>query len=196
MEQMLSALSGNSESFSATEAFQVLRASTDSLYDARITSALSDADNAKIRLKIAKEKMKLANATLANTSRISSGSTVSSAERESRAQTSLELATNSLANTTELMKTEEDGLYRSSLSSLTNAFIIARTAREFTDSFLGVTDVNRSRNDAFEQLLDTSAKNQAENAFLDFNKKYETTYDWYYANIAGKSEVGSGTVQE
>ncbi len=95
-----------------------------------------------------------------------------------------------------LLKNEETNLYRSSLASLENAFVVARSAREFEDMFLGISDENRSKNDSFEGYLDIYTKGNADTAFRTFDAKYLEMYDWYYANVANRAEVAPVLTKE
>jgi multidrug resistance efflux pump len=173
-----------------------MKKSTDRLYESRLLSAKADIESAGIRLKIAKNDAKLFEDNLENSQGMLSGSVLTATERQAQAKQALELVRNQLANTTELLKSEEASLYRSSLASLSNAFILARTAREYSDLFLGVTDENRNKNDAFENLFDANAKTKAEKSFHDFDAKYQETYDWYYANVANRSTVEPTVAKE
>ena len=47
-------------------------------------------------------------------------------------------------------------------------------------------------NDAYDEYLgvqDSSTLSRADSAFRQFDAKYRETYDWYYANVAGKTDV-------
>lgn len=147
-------------------------------------------------MKLAQDESKLASRSYDDARSVLSGSVLSSAETQKQAEEALTLAKNQLDRTTELLDSEEDALYRASLSSLSNAFILARTAREYADTFLGISDENKSKNDGFENLLDTYEKNRAENLYHDFNTRYDATHAWYFANVAGKENVPRETVQE
>ncbi len=173
-----------------------IRKSTDNLYASRLLSAASDIESAGIRLKIAKNDTKLSEDNLKSSQEMLSGSVLSAVERQAQAKKSLELVKNQLANTTELLNSEESSLYRSSLASLSNTFILARTAREYGDQFLGVSDENRNKNDAFEYLFNTNAKTKAEKSYYDFDVKYRETYDWYFANIANNTIVDPAVTKE
>ncbi len=82
---------------------------------------------------------------------------------------------------------------------MANAFVVARTGRDFADEILGVTETNRHKNDAYETYL--GAKNAAtvdaaKSRFGTFDAKYSQTYDWYYANVSGKDAVSMETAKE
>lgn len=55
--------------------------------------------------------------------------------------------------------------------------------------FLGISVENKSKNDTFENVLDTFAKNRAENEYMKFEEIYNQTHDWYFANISEKEVV-------
>lgn len=153
-------------------------------------------ESASIRLKLAQDESQLASRSYTDARSVLSGSVLSSKETQEQAEEALTLAKNQLNRTTELLDAEEEALYRAALSSLSNSFILARTAREYADSFLGISDENKTKNDAFENLLDTYEKNRSENLYHEFNTKYEATHTWYFANVAGKQNVPKETVKE
>jgi multidrug resistance efflux pump len=183
---VLSNLSGISESI-------------DSLYASRLDNLTNDTTKAQIGIQIAERDLELAKSTLASSTAIFSGSSLSDREKISQAEKSLEYARNNLTNSTKLLVTQGESLRRNALNSLSNAFIIARNARDFTDEVLGVTDANRAKNDLYQNYLgakNTTTKTDAENAFRIFNTEYETMYTWYYANIIGKTDISKETLNE
>ncbi|MFA6090588.1 MAG: biotin/lipoyl-binding protein [Candidatus Gracilibacteria bacterium] len=186
LSSVLSNLSGISESI-------------DSLYASRLDNLTNDTTKAQIGIQIAERDLELAKSTLASSTAIFSGSSLSDREKISQAEKSLEYARNNLTNSTKLLVTQGESLRRNALNSLSNAFIIARNARDFTDEVLGVTDANRAKNDLYQNYLgakNTTTKTDAENAFRIFNTEYETMYTWYYANIIGKTDISKETLNE
>lgn len=169
------------------------------LYDARIENLDNDAEKAKIGVELAQKDLDLARQTLKNSVDIFSGSLLSSSEKVVQAEKNLNYANNNLVNSTKLLDIQGESLRKNALNSLSNAFIIARNSRDFVDETLGVTDANKSKNDAFESYLgakDTSMKTATESAFYTFNTEYEAMYVWYYANIVGKNTVSKETIGE
>lgn|GEM_PF-4512251 len=119
-------------------------------------------------MELARKDLELAQTNLANSLAIFSGSLSSSAEQVSQATKNLTLATNALENTRKLLAIEDANIQKNSLSSMSNAFIIARNARDFSDEILGVTTANRYKNDGYEVYLgakNSSSKTEAESAF-------------------------------
>lgn len=97
--------------------------------------------------------MELAKSTLLNSTAIFSGSSLSDVEKISQAQRNLEYARNNLTNSKKLLETQGESLRKNALNSMSNAFIIARNARDFIDETLGVTPTNKTKNDTFEIYL-------------------------------------------
>lgn len=186
LSSVLSNLSGISESI-------------DSLYASRLDNLTNDTTKAQIGIQIAEKDLELAKLTLENSTAIFSGSSLSDREKISQAEKSLEYARNNLINSTKLLETQGESLRRNTLNSLSNAFIIARNARDFTDEVLGVTDANRAKNDLYQNYLgakNTTTKTDAENTFRTFNAEYEMMHTWYYENIVGKTDISKETLTE
>lgn len=173
--------------------------SIDSLYASRLDNLANDEARAQIGVQIAEKDLELAKSTLLNSTAIFSGSTLSDTEKVSQAEKNLEYARNNLANSQKLLEIQGDSLQRNALSSMSNAFIIARNARDFIDETLGVTTTNKTKNDSFEMYLgakNSTSKIQAEEAFRAFNTEYETMYTWYYTYIIGKTDISKETLSE
>lgn len=186
LSSVLSNLSGISENI-------------DSLYASRLDNLTNDTTKAQIGIQIAEKDLELAKLTLENSTAIFSGSSLSDIEKISQTEKNLEYTRNNLTNSTKLLETQGESLRRNALNSLSNAFIIARNARDFTDEVLGVTDANRAKNDLYQNYLgakNITTKTDAENAFRTFNTEYETMYVWYYVNIVGKTDISKETLTE
>lgn len=176
-----------------------IRKALDILYNERIANMANDTKKADIGVELARKDLELTQTNLANSLAIFSGSLSSSAEQVSQATKNLALATNALENTRRLLAIEDANIQKNSLSSMSNAFIIARNARDFSDEILGVTTANRYKNDAYEVYLgakNSNSKTEAEGAFQKFNTEYEAMYAWYYANIVGKTSISKDTLKE
>lgn len=193
---ILGSLGASESNGSVRASLKQVRASTAELYKSRLAWVDADAASAEIRKRIAKNEAEFAKTNRDNIQAISSGSVFSSEKQREQAEEGLQLAKNQLDNTVMLLKNEETNLYRSSLASLENAFVVARSAREFEDMFLGISDENRSKNDSFEGYLDLYAKGNADTAFRNFDVKYLEMYDWYYANVANRAEVTPAVTKE
>ncbi len=176
-----------------------IRKALDILYNERIANMANDTKKADIGVELARKDLELARTNLANSLAIFSGSLSSSAEQVSQATKNLTYATNALENTRRLLAIEDANIQKNTLSSMSNAFIIARNARDFTDEVIGVTDANRAKNDGYEIYLgakNSSSKTEAESTFRKFNTEYEAMYTWYYANIVGKTTISKDTLKE
>lgn len=176
-----------------------IRGSLGSLYDARLDSTVNDTEKAKIGVELAEKDLDLAKQTLANSIGIFSGSILSSGEKMMQVQKSLDYARNNLVNSTKLLGVQGESLRKNALNSMSNAFIIARNARDFADETLGVTNANRSKNDSYEVYLgakNSATKTEAEESFQIFDTEYATMYAWYYSNIVGKSDISKETLNE
>lgn len=177
---------------------RTVSAATERLYAERIKMIDQDIAKARAGHEMAVRESDLAESDRTNGTIMLSGSVGSSDDRFSQSQAGLDLARRSLETTKKLYASQKSSLDKNALSALANAFIVARNAREFEDGLLGLTDANRTKNDAFETYLsakDSSLKPRIEASFWAFDTEYRTTYEWYYANVTGKSDVSSGTVR-
>lgn len=176
-----------------------VRDAIESLYDERIADIENETKKAALGTSIASRDLDLARSNLSNSIAIFSGSTLSDAERVTQAEKNLTSAKNSLENTKSLLVQQEDAINKNALSSMSAAFITARDARDYADEVLGVTEGNRSKNDAYEAFLgakNTATKTDAETSFRAFNTEYETMYQWYYSNIVGKDSLSGAVVRD
>lgn len=186
----------SNDSSSILSALETMKKSTSELYDSRISSAQTERDSAIIREKISTSELNISQKNLENMRKVLSGSFITADDREAQAQASLDYAKNQLLNTEKLLSSQEETLYKSWLAALSNTFILARGSREFADMFLGISVENKSKNDAFENVLDTFAKNRAENEYMKFEEIYNQTHDWYFANISEKEVVPREVTKE
>lgn len=150
-------------------------------------------------MELAEKDLELAKQTLENSSAIFSGSLLSSAEKVAQAEKGLDAARNNFTSSKKLLGVQRESLYKNAQNSMSNAFIITRNARDFTDETFGITTENRTKDDVFENYLgakDPAARAQVEKSFSAFNAEYATMYTWYYANIVGKTDVSKETLQE
>ncbi len=173
--------------------------STKSLAASRAEVGRAEVSAAEIGKRLAERDLELARKNLENSKFVFSGSTLSASERVRQAETSLSLAENQLKNTTALLQEQEASLRSSALASLAGAFVNARSARDFMDEILGITDENRHRNDAYDEYLgvkDSASLPIADSAFRKFDAKYRETHDWHYANVAGKNDIPLSLAQE
>lgn len=173
--------------------------SIDSLYVSRIESLGNDSKKAQIGVELAEKDLDLAKQTLENSTAIFSGSLLSSAEKVTQAEKNLDYARNNFTASKKLLEVQGESLRKNALNSMSNAFIIARNARDFTDETFGITIKNKSKDDVFENYLgakNSATKTQTEQSFQVFNSEYESMYVWYYANIVGKSDISREILQE
>ncbi len=160
---------------------------------------MSDVAAAEIGKRLAESDLELAQKNLENSKLVFSGSALSASERVIQAEQSLSLAESQFANTSALLEEQEASLRSSALASLAGAFVNARSARDFADEILGITDENRHLNDAYDEYLgvkDSATLPKADSAFRKFDAEYRETYQWYYANVAGKNDVGLPLAKE
>ncbi|HRI36468.1 MAG TPA: biotin/lipoyl-binding protein [bacterium] len=130
--------------------------------------------------------------------RVLSGSTTLDSELVDQAQANLDRVRNELAHTESLIASEREAARKSGLSALASAYVVARDARDFIDTELGVTDTNALVDPARYRLLgskDSTSKTRAEDAFRTFNQSYQTMLAWYEEHIDGRSDVDMETVR-
>lgn len=64
---------------------------------------------------------------------------------------------------------------------------------------MGISQENKHLNDAYDEYLgvqDSGTLSRADAAFRQFDAKYRETYDWYYANVSGKTDVSLTVAKE
>ena len=102
---------------------------------------------------MAQKDLDLAKSNLKNISEMLSGTSLSNDQKIKQALNALEMAKNNLDNSKKLLDLENSNIQKNAISSLTNAYIIARNAKDYIDSILGITSSNRYKNDDFENYL-------------------------------------------
>jgi hypothetical protein len=102
---------------------------------------------------MAEKDLNLAESTLTDMGEVLSGTLLSSDQKIKQAENAYNMSLSNLDNSQKLLELEQENLQKNAVNSLTNAYIIARNARDYVDTILGVTDGNRSKNDAFEMYL-------------------------------------------
>lgn len=128
-----------------------------------------------------------------------SGTLVGSVQGVDQARRSLDFATTNLTNTTTALDAERATLHRNAMSALAGGYIVARDARDFIDTMLGVSDRTRGMNAVYSTYLsakDTTVRTNAENAFRAWNSRYETLETWYLAHIDRQSDIPEETIRQ
>ncbi len=174
-----------------------IKSSIEKIYDEKLNFVKNDYEKSKINVSMAQKDLDLAKSNLKNISEMLSGTSLSNDQKIKQALNALEMAKNNLDNSKKLLDLENSNIQKNAISSLTNAYIIARNAKEYIDSILGVTSSNRYKNDDFENYLwakDSNSKTKAETSFNLFNSQYEETYKMYSESIVGKTNIPKETL--
>lgn len=171
---------------------------------ARIRSALSDLYSGKIQLlegektkaeiatSLAQKELDLARINLKSVSEISSGTSLSDAQKIAQTENALTLARNNLENQKKLSDLSVETAEKNAINSLANAYIVARNAKDTVDTILGITPANASKNDVYENYLAAKKPEMydvARASFAKFSLSYEQTYALYQSSIVGKATV-------
>ncbi|MDD2908425.1 MAG: HlyD family efflux transporter periplasmic adaptor subunit [Candidatus Gracilibacteria bacterium] len=169
-----------------------MKVAVDNLYEQRIQLLENSYEKSKIATQMAEKDLALAIKTLDDSSKMFSGSLTSVDQKIKQAENALKMANNNLDNSRKLLEQEKINIRKNALNSLSNAYIIARNALEYTDIIIGVTDSNKYKNDSYEVYLgakNSSTKTYAEKLFREFNAKYSDTYKYYQSNIVSKTDI-------
>ncbi|MDD2565856.1 MAG: efflux RND transporter periplasmic adaptor subunit [Candidatus Gracilibacteria bacterium] len=169
-----------------------MKVAVDNLYEQRIQLLENSYEKSKIATQMAEKDLALAIKTLDDSSKMFSGSLTSVDQKIKQAENALKMANNNLDNSRKLLEQEKINIRKNALNSLSNAYIIARNALDYTDVIIGVTDSNKYKNDSYEVYLgakNSSTKTYAEKLFREFNAKYSDTYKYYQSNIVSKTDI-------
>lgn len=174
-----------------------IKNSLNNLYDEKIKLIELEYNKAKIATQISEKDLNLAKSNYDDTSLIFSWTLLSSEQTIKQAENAYNLANNNLENTKKLLELEKNNIEKNAVNSLTNAYIIARNAKNYLDNILWITNENKDRNDYFELFLwakNFNSKTKAEDSFRIFNNKYEQTYKLYQENIVDKTNIPKDTL--
>ncbi|MDD2487626.1 MAG: efflux RND transporter periplasmic adaptor subunit [Candidatus Gracilibacteria bacterium] len=174
-----------------------IRNALDKLYDEKIKLLESGYEKAKLATKMAEKDLELAKSVFKDTTSILSGTLLNSGQKIRQAENAYNMAKSNLDNSRKLLDLERMNMEKNAVNSLTNAYIIARNAREYIDTLLGITDLKKNGNDSYEVYLGArkiNSKLTAEKSFNVFNAQYGKTYQSYQDNIVNKSDIPKETL--
>ncbi|MCK9272812.1 HlyD family efflux transporter periplasmic adaptor subunit [Candidatus Gracilibacteria bacterium] len=169
-----------------------IKEAINSLYDQRLNLLQDSYSKSLIATQMAQKDLDLAKNTLADSNSIFSGSILSTNQKIQQAKNALKMSQNNLDNSKKLLDNEKENIVKNALNSLSNAYIIARNSLDYTDEILGVTDMNKYKNDSYEVYLgakNSQTKTIVENTFREFKSKYDETHAYYEQNIIGKKNI-------
>ncbi|EKE30234.1 MAG: hypothetical protein ACD_2C00020G0002 [uncultured bacterium (gcode 4)] len=176
-----------------------IKDAVNSLYDERLRLLDDSYSKAKISAQMAVKDLDLAKSDYANISLISDRTLTTSDQKIKQAQNNYEMSKNNLNNSKASLATAKANILKNAVNSLTNAYIIARNARDYTDTILSLTDANKNKNIDYEMYLGAKNLQKKTNAiasFWNFNSKYLATYDLYSQKIADKKDIPKETISE
>lgn len=169
-----------------------IKSSISNLYDSKIAFLENEVEKSKLWISLAQKDLDLAKSDYVNTSKTLSWTNLSNQQKIKQAENALNMAKNNLENSKKLLESNKINIQKNAVNSLTNAYIIAKNGRDYVDNILWVTDLNKAKNDDFEQYLWAKkiiTKTTAETSFAVFNKSYEETYILYQNNIVWKTDI-------
>lgn len=174
-----------------------VKESVSKLYDERLKTMDDTLNKAKIWVEMAEKDLALAKSNLKDTQDIFSWTILSSSQKIQQAENAYNMSKNNLENSKKLLDQEKNNILKNALNALTNAYIIAKNAKDYSDTILGVTETNRNKNDSYESYLgakDSNKKTIAENWFRAFVNSYEKTYEIYNNTIVWKTNIEEKTI--
>ncbi|MDP2090640.1 MAG: HlyD family efflux transporter periplasmic adaptor subunit [Candidatus Gracilibacteria bacterium] len=174
-----------------------IKSAIEKVYDGKINLIENNYKKSSINIETAKKDLELSQSNYKYTNQMYTDTSMSNEQKIKQAENALNMAKNNLENSTKLLQNDKINIQINAVSSLTNAYIIARNARDYIDTIIGVTEANKNKNDAYEVYLGakkSSTKNKAENSFIEFSNSYDETYKLYANNVVGKSEIEKDTL--
>lgn len=174
-----------------------IRSAVESMYDGKLSLINKDYEKARLWLGLAEKDLELAKSNYDSVAKISSGTSLTNEQKIRQAENAYNMAKSNLDNSTELLGLDRQNTYKNALNSLSNAYIIARNSRDYLDSILWVTDLNKNKNMEFEVYLWarlTNSRSNAENSFRKFSSLYDTTYVKYEAITKDTSNLTKETL--
>lgn len=174
-----------------------IKQAVENLYNEKVTLLENEVEKSKINISLSEKDLELAKSNYINTSKLLSWTSISNDQKIKQAENTLNMAKNSLENNEKLLESDKINIQKNAINSLTNAYIIAKNWRDYIDTILWVTDLNRNKNDSYEQYLwakNSNTKTIAEKSFIEFNKSYEETYKLYNELILNKGNLDKDTL--
>lgn len=174
-----------------------IKSAVEKVYDGKIKLIENEYKKSNIAINTAEKDLELAKSNYKYTNQMYSDTSMSNEQKIKQAENALNMAKNNLENSTKLLQNDKLNIQKNAVNSLTNAYIIARNAREYIDTILWVSESNKNKNDAYEVYLwakKVSTKNKAEESFNIFSTSYTETYKLYSDNIVWKSEIDKETL--
>lgn len=174
-----------------------IKSSVEKVYDWKIKLQENEYKKSGISINTAKKDLDLAKSNLKYTNQMYSGTSLSNEQKIKQEENALTMAKNNLENSTSLLQNDRINVQKNAINSLTNAYIIARNARDYVDTILWITEANKNKNDSYEVYLwakKNSTKSQAENSFSKFSKSYDDTFKLYNENIVDKTNIQKDTL--
>lgn len=162
------------------------------MYDGKIKLLENDYNKSKINISMSKKDLDLAKTNLDNNSQIFSWTSLSNDQKIKQAENALEMAKNNLENSKILLDSDKVNIQKNAISSLNNAYILARDARDYIDVNFGYTPANEDKNNSYEYLLwakNNNSLNKAEDSFYKFNTGYNETYKLYNDLIVNNNNI-------
>lgn len=174
-----------------------IKSAIEKVYDGKINLIENNYKKSSINIETAKKDLELSQSNYKYTNQMYTDTSMSNEQKIKQAENALNMAKNNLENSTKLLQNDKINIQINAVSSLTNAYIIARNARDYIDTIIWVTEANKNKNDAYEVYLwakKSSTKNKAENSFIEFSNSYDETYKLYANNVVWKSEIEKDTL--
>ncbi len=174
-----------------------IKSAVEKVYDGKIKLIENEYKKSNISINTAEKDLELSKSNYKYTNQMYTDTSMSNEQKIKQAENALNMAKNNLENSTKLLQNDKQNIQKNAVNSLTNAYIIARNAREYIDTILWVSEANKNKNDAYDVYLwakKISTKNKAIDSFNTFSTSYAETYKLYSDKIVWKSEIDKETL--
>jgi len=142
---------------------------TENMFNAQIKSMEAKVAQAKAGM----EGLKTG---LWDTQKITKEQLATAEKQVKQAEIGLQTAKSNLEHTKEVLKQKEKDVYSNAKNAISQSKILLTNFLVFVDQIFGISDENRTKNDAFETYLsakNTSLKEEIKNDWINLNNKYK-----------------------
>ncbi len=175
--QLLAVLGGNEVKTQFASAKDMLASlwnmykSTENMFNAQIKSMEAKVAQAKAGM----EGMKTG---LGDTQKITKEQLLTAEKQVKQAEIGLQTAKTNLEHTKQVLKQKEQDLYSNSKNAIAQSRILLWNFVLFIDQLFGISDENRTKNDAFERYLSAKNSSLKEQIKTDRRKLYNKYKNW------------------
>ena len=157
---------------------QAMYQSTEAMFDAQIKAMEEKVNQAKAGMEMALKALEWTTKWLKDTQNITKEQLETAKKQVEQAKIWVETSKTNLEHTKKVLTQKEKDIYSNSKNALAQARIVATNFLDFVDQLVGISDKNKSKNDAFEVYLwakNTALKEKIKNEWRQIYNNYS---DW------------------